>query len=454
MNVITILSDTFRWDHLGYNGNDWIETPRLDQLASESAIFNNCYTENLPTLPMRTAAFTGRFTFPWRGWEDMRPEDLRMSWVLWQNRICAALISDSMPMFTMSNLYAAKWDYVQFVRGHAGAVITDEHVQSEPDMDRYFLKDRVVNHKDIAGHLKARRCWNKEEDHAVAKDIHEAIKWVDSYDSPQPFMLWLDIFDPHEPWSPPEEYWRKYYPDYSGQILPVCPDANHPDFSITEEEIKCLHALYAGKCTMVDKWIGKFLDHLKEKGILEDTMILFTSDHGAPLGPGKWGHGLYRKCANWPYEELAHTPLLVRSPDGAGAGKQFDTFVQSCDLTGTILDAFGVGIPEKMHTKSVLPVIKGETDTVRDFAVSCHSERSVKGCSRSIRTDEWTYIYWPHGKKPAPPAEGLIFPCDELYSRKSDPEELNNVIEDNRPLANELALKLRWFENELQMGGE
>jgi len=453
LNVVVILCDSWRWDHFGFNGNDWIETPRLDAFSKECAIIDNAYTEGLPTLPQRTAAFTGRFTFPWRGWENMRPEDERLAQKLFAANVHTALISDSMPMFTMGHGYTQWFDHVDFIRGQAGCAFTDEMLKAEVDMERVYPPGRVVNHPGLQKCVQQFSVWKTDEQHLAAQVVKSAIKWIDGYDKPQPFMLWLDTFDPHEPWNPPEEFWRKYDPDYDGQLMPICPFPRQEGFSITEREAKVVRALYAGECTMVDKWVGIFIDHLRDRGLLDDTLVIFTSDHGEPLGDGTWGHGLWRKFAPWPYDELAHAPLLIRHPKKHGAGKRFSTFFQSCDLAATVLDAFGREPSDKMHSRSVLPVLRGDKESIRDFAVACHSKQSGIGASRSIRTPDWTFMYWPRGKPAAPPSQLVAEGVTELYRRSEDATEQNNVVEDYPEVARELELQLRQFEDELIAGG-
>lgn len=454
MNVVVILADSWRWDHFGFNGNEWIETPSLDEFSKECAIFDNLYTEGLPTLPQRTAAFTGRFTFPFRGWGSLLPTDERISNILMANGVYPALIGDSLPLFMRGAGYTECFAYVQFIAVNRLARCLKS--ASSVDLSRLYPSGREVNSPHLRNYLKQVASWESEEDHMMAQSVKAAVRWVDGYDRPQPFMLWLDMFDPHEPWLPPEDYWRRYYPDYEGEMLPTAPDMRVDGFYLTEEEARCTRALYAGECTLVDKWIGIFIDHLRSKGLLDESLVIFTSDHGEPLGDGMWGHGLWRKFRPWPYEELAHAPLLVRHPQGNGRGNRFDTFAQSCDIGPTVLDAFGISPTEGMHGKSVLPVVLGEAETVRDFAVAGHHKNSPNlafGDSRSIRTKEWTYIHWPDRSRELEPEGKLLRNAPELYQRDADLNEQDNVIEEHPEIAQELELKLRRFEDELKAKG-
>ncbi|MGD8239468.1 MAG: sulfatase-like hydrolase/transferase, partial [Armatimonadota bacterium] len=94
MNVIVVIADSLRVDHLGCYGNEWIRTPHLDALAAESTRFMHAYSEGLPTLPTRTAFWTGRFTFPFRGWQHLEHDDILLAEVLWDQGYTSALITD------------------------------------------------------------------------------------------------------------------------------------------------------------------------------------------------------------------------------------------------------------------------------------------------------------------------------------------------------------------------
>ncbi|MFC1734723.1 sulfatase [Candidatus Hydrogenedentota bacterium] len=448
MNVIVILTDSYRWDHLGHNGNSWIKTPNLDAFSKECAIFDNCYTDNLPTLPQRTTAFTGRFSFPFRAWESMAPEDDRFALELYSKGIYTAMIFDSFPFFSMETGFTDGFQYSEMIRGYGTIPWKKKHKEVDIDdiIPKYFAEDRVVNQEHLKhDFLKIQSTFESEGEYSLARTVNRATTWLDSYDEEEPFMLWLDLFDPHEPWIVPDEYWKPYAdPDYDG-ILPATPDYRAEGFHMTPDEAKCCQAMYAGNCTFVDKYVGKLFDFLRKKDMMDDTMIIYTSDHGEPLGPGPHGHGLYRKFRPFPYEELAHVPLLVRNPSGAAAGKRLDTFVQTNDITVSILDAFNVAPTEKMNGISLLPVMHGEKDKIRDFAFACHN---VMGKSRSIRTLEWTYIYWPQHRRDLQGSHFEERP-PELYRRDKDLTEQNNVIADYPEIAQQLELKIRLFEDRL-----
>ena len=171
----------------------------------------------------------------------------------------------------------------------------------------------------------------------------EADRWLrDIRDKKRPFMLWVDSFDPHEPWDPPS-IWKKepcpYDPDWKGNPIMLA-EWPHVEGRITDEECAHIRALYAENIELVDKKIGKLLDSIRDQGLWDETLIIITSDHGQPMGKGEHGHGIMRKCRPWPYEELVHVPLMMHIP-GIEGGKRIKGFVQNVDIAPTILEALG-----------------------------------------------------------------------------------------------------------------
>ena len=125
--------------------------------------------------------------------------------------------------------------------------------------------------------------------------------------------MWIDCFDPHEPWDAPSVYDPDlkcpYDPDYEGKDM-FLPIQGHVDGLYTDRELEHIRALYAEKVTMVDKWFGHLMNNIRTLGMEDDTLVILVSDHGSPMGKGEHGHGIMRKCRPWPYEELAHIPMI------------------------------------------------------------------------------------------------------------------------------------------------
>lgn len=454
MNVIVILTDSLRVDHLGCYGNKWIKTPNIDRLAAEATLFERAYSEGLPTLPTRTAMFTGRYTFPFRGWQPLLPNDLPIAEILWSQGYKTALITDTYHMHMPGMCYERGFDFVQFIRGQEGdpQVVLKKKPRGLPKGYKSDGKDTAVRDQMWQYHANTAH-WKSEEDHFVAQVVKAGIRYLESQTERNNIFLWLDCFDPHEPWDPPAPYDRMYDPDYKGPII-TQPIPGPVKGYLTEAEVRNIQAQYAGEVTMVDRWVGIFLDRVRELGMYDNTLIIFTSDHGEPLGEGKWGHGIMRKARPWPYEELSHIPLIIRHPKGYGQGKRVKGFAQSCDIAPTVLGFLGVPVPRMMHGKSLLPLVTGAVDKIRDFALSGFYLRSW-----SIRTDTYSYILWlphtPQVEKAMPGTLGAVS-CTlvgtletpqkpELYDIRKDPYELKNIIEKEPEIADEMELRMRRF---------
>ncbi len=438
MNVIVIISDSFRADHLGCYGNDWIRTPNLDRFAAESALFTHCYPENIPTGPARRTWFTGKYSFPLPGGQIPDEEDLRLAEYLWDKEFVSAMITDVYHFHKPKSEFMRGFDTVQFIRGQEGdPFVMDESVKV--DMKKYH-KDRDESERSVkfAGqteqYLRNRAHWRSQEDYYVAQVVKAGMNWLEAASRKNNNFLWLDIFDPHEPWDPPKEYADLYYPGYEGKEI-INPVGGCVEGYLEPEELKRIQALYAGEVTFVDKWIGIFLDYLRNAGFFDDSIIIFTSDHGEPLGD----HGFVRKSRMWLYEDLMHTPLMIHTPNCKPIVSP--SIAQSTDMMPTILDFFDIEPAPNMDGKSLLPAMKDEEYKIRDYAYCGKFPNAW-----TIRNAEWNLVIYHADQQPA----GSFCPQrKELFNLKDDPNEKNNVIGQHDALAKEMELELQRFVAEI-----
>jgi hypothetical protein len=128
--------------------------------------------------------------------------------------------------------------------------------------------------------------FRREEDYFAPSVFQAATRWVEQNHNQESFFLMIDSFDPHEPWHTPEEFWRIYDPDYEGEH-PIWPPYGRPTM-LSPEELRHVHALYSGEITMADKWFGRFINRLDQLRLLDNTMIVVTSDHGFLFGEHNW----------------------------------------------------------------------------------------------------------------------------------------------------------------------
>ena len=442
MNVILIISDTVRHDYLGCYGNPWVHTPHIDHLAERSAVMTRSFAASFPTGPMRKDVHAGRFTFTYTNWaQDRPPGELLLAELLAEARYLTAYIGDT----SNSRQYMSGFEYTEIVPSAAS------RLDEVPDSVPLPADPRKLRHPTgwVPKIIRNSLGWDGEADRRVARTMLAAHRWLeDRSGDDRPFFLWVDTFDPHEPWDPPRYYIDLYDRAYRGDEL-VEP-AYEPAQYATEDEIRHMRCLYAAKLTMVDRWLGFLLEGLERMPLAAETAIIFTSDHGFYHGE----HGLIGKVhlarddaiiRRWPlYETITHVPLLIHLPGVANRGRRIAAFCQPPDLTPTILDLCAVAIPPPVQGASLLPIVHGESRPVRDFAVSSTTfaqDAEVRSPS-SLRTAQWLYVYggdeWP----------------SELYDLKADPGETRNVFDEHRDVARQLHHKYVEFLEQVDCPGQ
>jgi len=431
MNVIVIITDSLRRDHVGCYGNDWIQTPNLDRFAAEATLIEHAYTEGLPTVPFRLSLLTGRFTFPFRGWVPLDAEERPMPEYLWDKGYRSALISDVYHLHKPGMNFARGFDDVKWIRGQEWDPFVTDPI--DVPLEKFHKPRPGVAGGDaqMIQYLRNRAYWKSEEDHFIAQVVKAGLEWIDAQVENDKFFLYLDCFDPHEPWDPPSPYDRMYgSEDYDGPEL-ICPMGGTVEGYLSEEELDHVKALYAGEVTLVDRWVGIFLDGLRERGFFENSLVIHVSDHGEPFGE----HGIVRKMHCHPYEELAHIPLIVYHPEGLGKGMRVPGFVETCDIMPTILDFLEIPSPETVQGASMLPLLRGDKDRLRDYA--CCGQH--KTCW-SIKNERWSYMCWLRDGR------------EELYDREEDFTEQQDVVQDHPETAKQLRDELFRFVGSI--GGE
>lgn len=461
MHVILLMTDSLRRDHLGCYGNRWIKTPNIDSFARKAVIFENAYAENLPTLPVRTAILTGRYTLMSRGWQPLEPSDVTLAEYLWDKGVRTALISDTYHMHKPGMAYERGFDYVEWIRGQEyDPCVVDPSIKV--DLSRYHPKNwKPLFRLDLGEHIGAdenkrlfeqylrniaHRDWKNDEDHFVALVIKHAIRWLEekvNKDGRERLFLYVDCFDPHEPWDPPSPFNEMYpVPEYDGPPL-IQGGGTIDEFTLAE--IRHQRAQYAGEVSLVDKWLGIFFEKLEELGMYDNSMVIFMSDHGEPLGE----HGIIRKIKPWPYEELSHIPLLIRFPDGMLKPQRTEIFVHTPDIMPTILDFLGIQVPSYVQGQSLIPLLSRKEKPAFDAGISGFFRHSW-----SIRDGEWSFYLWNRQRTTDQPQ---LYKYDPHYippePRKFEPlihqAERDNLIEEHKDIAEKMELKLRSMLDEI-----
>jgi arylsulfatase A-like enzyme len=402
-NAIIVVMDTLRADHVGAYGNDWIKTPTLDALAKESIVFTHAFPECLPTIPMRRTLHTGLRTWPfhewlpdkgdiapYRGWQRIPEQQVTLAEMLVLEGYQTGFVTDTFHYFRPSKNFHRGFHQFVWVRGQEMDPWRSTANVDPKEVDAYMppgLNDSEAYLERVmaAQHLANQAGREKEEDYQAPRVFREAMIWLEENQKVEQFFLLVDSFDPHEPWDPPQKYVRLYAdPNYDG---PAVTDPRYgPSDNLTEAQLQHMRARYAAEVTMVDVWLGRFLNRARDLGMLEDTLLVVTSDHGHQLGE----HGITGKVARGLWYELVDVPLLVCRPDGVGAGTRVDSFAQHQDIAPTVLSALGVAPQAAMPGAELLELAAGRTQP-REHVSCDYNEYSWCRDSRYVyitRNDE------------------------------------------------------------------
>jgi arylsulfatase A-like enzyme len=389
MNVILVILDSLRRDHVGAYGNNWIKTPTLDALAGESLLFTRAHPEAMPTIPARRAIHTGMRTWPthppYYGWKPIPSGQSTLAEVLRKEGYNTFLVTDTYVQFPMN--FGRGFDAYHRIRGQERDRYRDASMVSEEEMRRrYIILGNGGKARQYLANIRGRK---GEEDWFAPKVFLGAIDMLEeAARRKEPFFLVADCFDPHEPWDPPEEYVGLYDEDYEGKE-PLNDNYGKDDY-LTDRQLLRMRALYAAEVTMMDRWLGRFVERARELGVMQDTLFVVVSDHGHLLGE----HGYTGKLPYALYPELTDIVLMVRHPRGRGAGKSSSFYASTHDLAPTILSFLGVEQPEPMDGEDLMPLLEGKAPgRARDHIsqgyygyVCCRDEHRVMFC-RNDGTD-------------------------------------------------------------------
>jgi arylsulfatase A-like enzyme len=467
MNIVVIACNGLHLGFLGAYGNGWVETPHLDRLAAEGVVFDHHFAENLTTLPTRRSWWTGRYGFadPDSGWTPLRHDEPILPDLLFNRGVRTVLISDVPYLREAGQGFGRGFDEVHWVRGTAydpfvpegdprakGVSLKKEPglrlpPEDDPNYDRWverweqYLRNRKALRLDV------------EENTGVARCVRAAVDWLERPNAGRdPFVLWLDLFAPHGPWDPPQPYRDQYAaaaPDEfevgeEGDLVeedaddevgleevPVLIDVPPGAVGevLDEAELLRLRRTYAGCVTLLDRWVGELLQAIDRTGRRDDTMVIFTADQGEPLGE----HGYVRRYRPWLYEELIHTPLILRLPGARFGGARHHALVQPVDLLPTMLGFLGLPAVENAHGHDLLPLVRGEQTKVRDYACLGMDLEEF-----AIHTHHWHLIL---PIEPDPEDDRKV----ELYRKPEDRWDQNDVVAQHADVAEHLELVLRRF---------
>jgi arylsulfatase A-like enzyme len=359
-NLIVLLLDSLNRHMLGAYGGAEFDTPNMDRFAKRAVRFDNHYAGSLPCMPARHDLLCGALDFLWRPWGSIEIWERAVTAHLRAAGITTMLISDHPHLFETGgeNYHTdfVAWDYV---RGHES-----DPWRTRPDPS--WLGAPSFG-RDWMPYDNSRGWFRTEEDFPGPRTMRAAAEWLDRDSAHHDrFLLFVDEFDPHEPFDTPEPYASMYDEGWEGPHL-IWPPYTRGAVErgvLTRDQARQVRASYGGKLTMIDSWAGRVLDAIDRNGLSETTGVLLLTDHGHYLGEKDiWG-----KPAVPVYQTLGHIPLFAAWPGVAPGSRR--ALTTSVDVAATILDVFGVTASHVTHGESLVPVICGQASSVRDHLLA------------------------------------------------------------------------------------
>ncbi|MFW5856209.1 MAG: sulfatase, partial [Bacillota bacterium] len=426
-NILLIHTDQQRWDALGINGNQDIHTPNLDRLGKEGINFDHYFVNNPVCMPSRVSYLSGLY-----------PSTLG----IYRNGVPVSEDLQVLPkMLSPYGYVTANIGKLHFLN-HANRDHKDPHpdygfdhleISDEPgcydDAYRAWVRRKAPEQLDkiSVGLPPATETWqeamniddniNHPEERFPKKPVpfkadsdlthsafvaEQTVEFLKKHQD-ENFFCAAGFYSPHSPWVAPQEYIDKYNPEeLSFPSFPETVDSKRSEDYFSDEELKLARQGYYAMVSEVDYQVGKILSELENLGLRDNTIVIFTSDHGEYLGD----HLRYGKGTPG-YDCVSRVPLIIRWPEVISETGTFSGLAEAVDLVPTILESAGIQIPYRLQGKSLYPVLTGEKSVTKDTTLL--EGEGVK----TLRTRDYRYVVKADGK-------------EMLFDLKNDPGEYNN----------------------------
>ena len=377
MRSVLFLSDSVNRRMMRLYAESGIHLPNLELLARRSVTFDNHWTGSAPCMPARRDIMTGRLNFLERGWGPIEPFDDTLPTLLREQDVTCHMITDHYHYFEIGGEnYCQMFNQWDFVRGQ------------EWDPCIFPSGDPMPEHlgKMHPQYARNREVFRDTEDsYPSAITIDKAARWLEENHDRDNFLLWVEPFDPHEPFEVPQKYLDMVGDDYEGPLY------LWPQYGKTngdEEGVRHIRRRYMALLLMTDAHLGKVFDVMDRYGMWQDTAFFYTTDHGYMLGE----HDFLAKNYMPAYNEVFHIPLIVHLPGDAHGGERVSALTQNVDLLPTIMALHGFQRPGEahpIHGQSLLPLIDG-SGVPRDYILYGYFGKSV-----NITDGRYTYFRAP-----------------------------------------------------------
>jgi len=438
-NIFLIVTDQQRYDTIRALGFDHVETPHLDRLVREGVSFSNCHVTAPSCAPSRSSLFTGTYPHtnnvlknkdPWSySWVQdladsgyycvnvgkMHTEPLEEKWGFHERYIV-----ENKDRFLEDRFFTDEWEKALKARGL--------RKQARPSYRKY---------PDYGERMGAFEWELPEELHSDMFVGNEAKWWLDEKPKPDgPLFMQIGFPGPHPPYDPTAKYLEKYkgkplpfskpsQADLDGQPQPL-KDLRQHNFEVdhdsvvhlndpSDEQLQRLWEHYLANVTMIDEQVGQLMEAIERNGYLDNSVILFTSDHGEALGE----HGHIQKWTL--YDCVTRVPLLAWSPERFKSGITLDGLCQLMDVGATVLELADVEKREWMEAESLCPALERGTFEGRPFVVAEHGRDMFLHTIdfvTMLRTKDWKIVHFVDR------VDG------QLFDLKADPSENVNLWED------------------------
>ncbi|MEZ4622772.1 MAG: sulfatase-like hydrolase/transferase [Caldilineaceae bacterium] len=458
-NILWICTDQQRFDTLGCYGNQFVQTPHIDRLAQEGIRFSHAFCQSPICTPSRASFLTGRYprTTRCRANGQMIPADeVLVTKLLHDAGYTCGLagklhLAPCHPSVNHGTEPRIDDGYDIFHWSH--------HPQPDWTVNAYqhwLQQQGVAYHTEPYRNSTQVKAGMPAAHHQTTWCAEMAINFMEAHEGRnQPWLFSVNIFDPHHAFDPPVDYLERYLerlesiplPNYVPGELDNKPHYQqvdhegayynktlHPFTGMSDEDHRMVTAAYWAMVDLIDVQVGRMLDALERTGQLENTLVIFMSDHGEMLGD----HGLYLKGPYF-YEPLIRVPLIMRLPGVIDEGRTSDALIELMDIAPTFLDAAGLERAPGMQGKSLWPLLTDATvpdhhhdDIYCEYYNAMPWHRDPTAQATMIRTQTYKLVV-VHSRN-----EG------ELYDLGADPCETYNLWDDpaQQGIKSDLLLRL------------
>jgi arylsulfatase A-like enzyme len=449
-----------------------VQTPNIDSLASGGQRFSSAYTPHAVCTPARTSLLTGQYGSRHKVLYNINLDEKHPDPPSWaglsadQKAFPERLLTQGYNTSLFGKLHTVQQGGKSFGLEHLKlAEGKAQFVPYRSGMDDYrrYLKEKGYEDGDW-------RAWEKEEyrsggfvtsslkaeDYIDSWIATEALRYLETVDCP--FFCWISFCGPHTPWDPPRPYDSLYSPnqipmphrrkgeleeknpewvDLVARTIPATPPTSHDPTRagglanayrrLADDQIRRMLAAYFAQLSLIDEQVGRILNFLEEQELLDDTLVVFTADHGDYLG-NNWA--FYKYGAQ--YRSLSRIPLIVSWPRGfhdrgLAPGSMHEELVSLLDLSPTFLEVSGSDSPDSIDGRSLLPLLRG--DSPPKWRKELILEPGTDPRVFALLTEQWHYLHWSNG-------------FEELYDRETDPGQLFNRAADFGGVAADLKERL------------